>query len=532
MEALFLLRAPGADFWITQYGLNLTYWRIEASPEALWYLIPGGKQSSQLGKEPVLLGHRIRIDLEDHAPLPLPEGRHPLPGFHHYLKGNDPNRYIRFVSFYKEAYLRNVYIGIDLRFYLDNGLPRFDFLVSPWADPKQIRLRISGADTIHLSRKALVLGTRFGTVQLCDLRAYQEGKEIESYFVKRGEVYEINLGAYDPSKPLVIDPLVFSTYVGGSGFDIGTGIAVNAAGEPYICGWTASPNYDITAGAFQNTFGGVDWDAFVTRLTASGNGLIYSTYLGGTALDQAGNLAIDSDGNAYITGTTKSMDFPVTAAARQTTHAGGPFMYDGFVTKLDPTGASLVYSTYLGATGDDGGIGIALNSLNEAFISGWTGSSSSLNGFPATPGAVQGTYGGSVHDAFVSRLSSDGSMLIFSTYIGGNGDDRGLGIALDASGNPYTTGWTSSTNFPLNTPFQNTYDGGAYDVFVVKLNSAGNTRLYSTYIGGSGDDRGYGIAVDQSGSAYVTGWSNSPNYDVTAGALQTTYGGGSYDIVV
>lgn len=525
-DVLFRYRTVGLDAWGTRYGLNLTFYQITGTVDPFLLSLPVPEAVDAAAKSLQIRGHRVLIEFEGSSPSPVMEGREPQPGYLNYLKSNDPGRHVRFVPLYGEVLLRGIYPGIDTRYYLEDSRLRFDFWVAAGADPSRIRLKLAGAEHVRIEGNALVFETQPGTVRLCELRAYQAGRLLTSRFIQTGDSYQIAVEDYDPTLPLIIDPMVYSTYVGGTGFEWGTGIAVNSAGEAFISGWTASNNYDITPGAFQTTFLGLDYDAFVTKLSATGGTLIYSTYLGGNNLDQAGTIAIDATGNAYVTGTTKSTNFPVTAGAFQTTHGGGAFMYDGFIAKLDPSGASLVYSTFLGSSSEEGGVGIAVNGAGEAFVSGWTTSPS----FPITPGAAQTVYGGGFYDAFVTRLNATGTALVYSTYIGGNGDDRGLGIAVDASDNAYITGWTTSTNFPVSAgAYQTTYGGGIYDVFAVRLNAAGNSRIYSTYIGGSGEDRGFGITVDGSGEAYIAGWTASSNYDVTSGAFQTTYGGGAYD---
>src|SRR5213078_311962 len=233
--------------------------------------------------------------------------------------------------------------------------------------------------------------------------------------------------------------LVYSSYLGGSGVDDGLGIAVDALRNAYVTGFTGSTNFPTTAGAFQTTFGGTE-DAFVTKLNPMGTGLVYSTYLGGSGVDDGFGIAVDALRNAYVTGFTGSTNFPTTAGAFQTT--GGDTV-DAFVTKLNPTGTGLVYSTYLGGSSDDEGLAIAVDALGNAYVTGITFSTN----FPATAGAFQTTLGGT-EDAFVTTLNATGSLLVYSTYLGGSDVDDGLGIAVDARGNAYVTGFTGSTNFP------------------------------------------------------------------------------------
>jgi hypothetical protein len=317
--------------------------------------------------------------------------------------------------------------------------------------------------------------------------------------------------------------LVYSTYLGSSsGFAVGFGIAIDEAGNAYVTGPTNSPNFPTTPGAFQPAFGGGFSDTFVTKLNRGGTALIYSTYLGGSSFDPSRSIAVDEAGNAYVTGPTGSPDFPTTPGAFQIAFAGGDA--DVFVTKLNRSGTGLVYSTYLGGSGFDFvySNGIAVDEKGNAYVAGLT---DSLN-FPTTPGALQ-PANASAEDAFVTKLNRRGTALIYSTYLGGSGSDGGIGgIAVDETGSAYVTGYTDSPNFPT-TPgtFQPANAGGVEDAFVTKLNRRGTALIYSSYLGGSGDDFGNGIAVDQDGNAYVTGQTDSPNFPTTPGAFQPANAG-------
>ena len=311
--------------------------------------------------------------------------------------------------------------------------------------------------------------------------------------------------------------LVYSTYLGGGGGDGGFAIAVDASGNAYVTGFTQSADFP-TANPIQPAHGGGETDAFVTKLNAIGNSLIYSTYLGGSDADFPEGIAVDTSGNAYVTGSTNSTDFP-TASAIQAANAG---FRDVFVTKLNAPGNALVYSTYLGGSGFDGGRGIAVDSSGNACVTGETFSTDFPTASPIQPAL------GDRSDAFVTKFNSAGSALVYSTYLGGIGWDGGLGIAVDASDNAYVTGLTGSPDFPTASPFQpfqRVAFGG--DAFVTKLNATGDVLVYSTYLGGSGDENPNsraGIAVDASGNAYVTGVTESTDFP-TANPFQPTYAG-------
>ncbi len=374
--------------------------------------------------------------------------------------------------------------------------------------------------------------------------AYMTGETRSSAFpTTPGAFQPANAGLYSNAFVTKLNPtgsaLVYSTYLGGSTYDNGTGIAVDADGNAYVTGNAGSTNFPTTLGAFQLSFGG-GGDAFVTKLDPTGSTLVYSTYLGGSGQEYSGGIVVDAGGNAYVTGTTHSANFPTTAGAFQTTFGGG----GPYVTKLDPTGSALVYSTYLGNSA--GASAIAVDANGNAYVTGGTYSTN----FPTTAGAFQTTYAGGYDvytsgDAFVTKLDPTGSVLVYSTYLGGSdGADSGASIAVDADGNAYVTGATNSTNFPT-TPdaSQATYAGGYdvytfFDAFVTKLDPTGSVLVYSTYLGGSKVERGFGIAVDGSGNAYVTGSTNSGNFPTTPGAFQATghagagYNSNTYDAFV
>jgi len=343
---------------------------------------------------------------------------------------------------------------------------------------------------------------------------------VKGQYVLRGDNrIAFELGDYDRRRPVVIDPaLAYSTYLGGSDGDQGYGIAADASGNAYIAGLTLSADFPTTLGAFQTTFAGGYYDAFVSKLNATGSALVYSTYLGGNNQDEGLGIAIDASGNAYVTGVTDSSNFPITSGAFQTSNGG---QYDTFITKLNESGSALLYSTYLGGSNDDWVAGIAIDGSGNAYVTGWTSSPD----FPTTPGAFQTSPPGA-QNAFVTKLNAVGSAPVYSTYLGGVGPSGGgSGIAVDASGNAYVIGHAETSDFPT-TPgaFQTTY-GGERDAFVSKLDAVGSALIYSTYLGGSNLDFGSGIAVDASGSAYVTGATYSSNFPTTPGAFQTTHRG-------
>ncbi|MBI4468212.1 MAG: SBBP repeat-containing protein [Acidobacteria bacterium] len=319
--------------------------------------------------------------------------------------------------------------------------------------------------------------------------------------------------------------LLYSTYVGGSGHDIPLGIALDLDGNAYVAGVTGSTDFP-RVNPLQFFYGGGDTDAFVFKLNSSGSALGYSTFLGGSGDDASGpntndvSIAVDAAGSAYVTGDTDSSNFP-TVNAFQPAYGGGGV--DAFVAKLNPSGAALIYSTYLGGSLNDAGRSIAADAAGNAYVTGFTVSTN----FPIA-NALQPVYGGGANDCFVAKLNPGGSALVYSTYLGGTLQDQGRSIAIDTTGNAYLAGNTGSADFPSVNAFQPVFGGGATDAFVAELNPRGSALIYSSYLGGAGADTGSGIAVDTAGNAHIAGRTASTNLP-TLNALQPVYGGGAFD---
>jgi uncharacterized repeat protein (TIGR01451 family) len=329
-----------------------------------------------------------------------------------------------------------------------------------------------------------------------------------------------------------ISPLLAaSTFLGGSGEDEIDGIALDSSGNVYVVGSTTSVDLPVTAQAFQKTISGAVDHVFIAKLNPSGTQILYLTYLGGSKADHANGIAVDAAGNAYVVGTTESADFPVTSGALQTRFRGGDFFGDGFVAKLDPAGSTLLYSTYLGGSSDDEAVAIAVDGFGSAYVAGATRS----RDFPVTTGSFQTTFAGGASnvsgaggDGFVVKLNAAGSSLSFGTYIGGGSEDGVQAIALDGSANAVVAGRTSSSDFPVTAGAAQTAYGGSGslgavggDTFVAKLNAGGNRLVFSTFLGGSGDDGPGNVEIDSAGNIYVQGGTNSSNFP-TAHALQAS----------
>lgn len=488
----------------------------------------------------------LRMQLIGAATKPNVEGRARLPGVSNYFVGTDPQTWQTDIPHYAGVHYSEIYPGIDLVYYGNQRQLEYDFLVAPGADPSAIRLAFDGADQMKVDASGdLMIHLGSSSFRLYEPIAYQDvdnaRRAVEAKYVLTapGSI-RLQLGDYDPSLPLVIDPvLAYSSYLGGSGGDYGNGIAVDGSGNAYVVGQAGSTNFPTTAGAYQRTISGTlgYTDAFVTKINAAGNAIVYSTYLGGSGPDVALGVAVDSTGSAYVVGEEQSTNFPLTAGAFQTPQ----YDWDVFVVKLNPTGSALTYASHFGGEGSDHGLAIALDSAGNAYITGWT----ALPGgrpFP-TVNAFQPNYGGGNNDAFVAKLNAAGSALVYSTFLGGgtallnSTDDWGQGIAVDSAGSAYVVGATYAPDFPFTAGAFNTPRSGL-DVFVTKFTPSGSSLVYSARIGGNGRDNGLGIDVDASGNAYLTGYTESednpftPGYDgfpVTSSAFQRD---GSFDAFV
>jgi len=481
----------------------------------------------------------VRMKLVGAAPALQVRGLEELPGKTNYFLGRDSSKWRTNVPTYMKVRYRNVYPGIDLVYYGNQQQLEHDFVVAPGADPGKILLGFEGADKLEIdARGDPVLHTAGGDLRQRKPVVYQEvegvRKQIDGHYVLEGpNRFGVRLGVYDASQPLVIDPLLsYSTYLGGIDTDAGAGIAVDAAGNAYVTGRTASLDFPATVGAYRSVpalpGGSFGSNVFVTKLNPSCTALVYSAYIGGSADDQGMGIAVDASGNAYVTGITSSPDFPITPEAVQAALADPSGGYDAFVIKLDPSGSSLVYPTYLGGIGSyDWGASIAVDTPGNAYVAGATWSLD----FPTTAGAFQPVFPGmnryGASTAFVTKLNPTGTALVYSTYLGGSSDragDAATGIVVDAAGNAFITGTTSSPNFPT-TPgaFQTALAANSIsipmDAFVTKLNPAGSALVYSTFLGGTGDDAASGMALDTDGNAYVTG-QTSGDFPTTAGVYQ------------
>jgi hypothetical protein len=428
----------------------------------------------------------------------------------------------------------------------------YDFVVSPGADPNQIQLSFTGADSVRLDPAGnLVLQTGDTEIRQSAPYIYQDingtRQQVAGEFrIENSEfsgttdycllttVY-FELGPYDPTRLLVIDPVVlsYSTYLGGSGSEEAWDIAVDSSGQSYVTGQTYSPNFPVFDPWQPSNAGG--GDVFVAKFSPSGSTLAYATYLGGSVFDRGHGIAVGKDGSAFITGITESDNFPTTPGTYQSSCAG-VVCHDAFITRLSVDGSQLMYSTFLGGQHYDYGDDVAVDTGGNAYVKGLTMSAN----FP-TVNAAQPQYGGGgwctewidhpCTDVFVTKLNRQGSALVYSTYLGGNRDEGYFsgdgGIAVDPAGHAYVTGETWSQNFPAYNAIQPTFNGGTFDAFVTKLSPEGSAFVYSGYLGGNNAEAGQAIAADALGNAYVTGYTHSNNFPTTANSFQPSFQGES-----
>jgi len=431
----------------------------------------------------------LRIKLVGANVATIVEGLQALPGKTNYFIGNDPAKWRTDIPAYAKIRYKAIYPGTDLVYYGNQRQLEYDFVLAPGADPRIIRLAIAGSEKLEAGTDGgLVLRTTGGEVRLHKPIVYQQvngtRKEATGRYVLRGKrEIGFEVAAYDASRPLIIDPVLsYSTYLGGSAGDFGNAIAVDASGNAYITGFTTSANFP-TKNAFQAALSGAN-DAFVAKLDPTGSALVYSTFLGGTMDDFGNGIAVDSSVNAYVTGSTRSTNFPTASPFQANCKSCANGQGNAFVAKLSAAGSTLTYSTYLGGSGNgtdgDFGNGIAVDASNNAYVTGFTSSqdfplASSIQASLLPQTCTFDYYGYTYtipcsNTAFVTRLNPSGSALLYSTYLGASGGnlEYGSGIAVDGAGNAYVTGRATS-NFLLTPGAIQLVSGGGDDTFVAKI---------------------------------------------------------------
>ena len=455
-----------------------------------------------------------------------PQGVGLLPHMSNYFRGNDSAQWEIGVRNYQEVLYENLYDGIDLHFFINDIGLKYDLIVAPGADSSNIAWTYQGEKFVNITDTGdLLIQTLAGgwkeEMPFCYQNKGTESIEIvKGEFVFRDGAIRIKLEEYDQTYPLIIDPLIYSTYLGGDEEENGLKVVNDDGDCTYVTGVTRSIDFPTTPGAYDETHNAYE-DVFVIKLSPDGSQLLYSTFIGGSSVDYGFDISLDSENNAYVTGTTISPNFPTTSQAYDTTPNGNG---DAFCFKLNPSGSDLVYSTLLGGTDGDAGLALVLDNNYNAIISGVT---ASFN-YPTTVGAYDESSNGE-GDVFVTKLNSDGSDLEYSTYLGGSGyeESNRKSIAIDKIGNVYVAGETESEDFPTTEGcYDDNYDDSR-DLFISKLNPDGSNLLYSTYVGGHSSEDSREISYGDSGLVYVVGGTNSDDFPTTEGCFDDSYGGES-----
>ncbi|HMX28129.1 MAG TPA: SBBP repeat-containing protein, partial [Blastocatellia bacterium] len=538
-RAAYYVQGSDKAIYFTDRGLTFVLNGGRKEPS----LQPASFDSQSAIRNPQSERWALKLDFVGARTDAHPEGDAPTEAVVSYFKGN-PSEWKTGLKTYSRIIYRDLWPGIDLIYDGTVNRMKYSFVVRPGADPNQIRLAYRGASGVTVNGEGeLEVQTPAGGFNDARPVSFQEvdGKQIEVTTEYRlpGESaihnpqsaieYGFTLGDYDRSRELVIDPvvLIYAGFIGGSGDDFGESIAVDATGNAYVTGGTASTQATFPDGdgfgavpGADTTHNGGSFDAFVAKINAAGTALVYAGYIGGSGSDFGIGVAVDDSGSAYVTGQTLSSQatFPVVTGPDLTING----LQDAFVAKLTPAGTGLNFCGYIGGSGGESGLAVAVDVIGNAYISGRTNSTEATfptgSGFGAIPGADK-TANGSF-DAFVVKVHFSGTTLSYATYVGGSGSEQSSGInglALDNFGNVYLAGDTASTEatFPDGdgfgpiVGFDQTYNGSVRDAFVVKLNSTGTAFVYATYLGGSGDDKGFGVAVDGAGSAYIAGSTDS-----------------------
>jgi hypothetical protein len=530
-EVLYLCRINGTDAWITRNGVTYDFHRYQK--------IHNPHPSICDNKNDLYnrYGHVIKNEhINPNADIRTAPER-VLEGYHNYFIGNKPEKWASYVNLYQQITVKNIYDGIDQKWYFDEGSLRYDYIVSPNADYRQIKIAVQGAEKSEIKQNDLVFVTRFGEVRQCKLFVYQmidgSKKAISAKWTQNNGYFSFELGNYDPSQTLIIDPLLWSTYTGGMSDDFPYDITRDAVNNVYITGYTASAAYPTTAGVYDATHNGggaYPYDVFVSKFNATGTTLLYSTFIGGSEGEVAEKIVVNNAGNVYLTGSTKSSDFPVTAGVYDNTYNGDGFASwiwgDVFILQLNATGSALVFSTFVGGDIDDAGRALFVDNSGNIYCAG-----AARSNFPVTAGAFDTVYSFGPYDGFILKMNPTATALIYCTYYGGSGNDTANGITVDDLGNAYVTGNTHSSDFPVTAGAFDTSFNGVYDGYVLKINPTGTGLVYSTYVGAADEDRHFGIVLKGNYNIVIAGFSSSISYPTTAGAYDTSHNG-SYDVVL
>lgn len=475
---------------------------------------------------------RMRFENGCEAPRLLPRNRRPGPN--HFFLGNDPQKWRRDVPGYASVRYAGVYPGIDVRLREGAKGLEYDFFLEPGADLSQVVVRVEGGRDLALGPDgALIIPTALGPVRQPPpdawVRSPSGEREVECRFVLLGPDRFGLVAAWDGTHPLFVDPaIIWSTFVGEAQLDQGWSVAEDLTGMVTVTGGTASPKFPTTTGAYDATHNG-NSDVFVCRLDRTGSTLLFSTFVGGSGVDLGRSVFLQMNRLITIAGYTASTNFPTTAGAFDQTHNGSN---DCFVARLTPAGDALLWSSFLGGNGSDTVRTVRVQANGETTLMGVVGGVSNNTTFPTTVGAYDRTFNGSSQDAFATRFNAAGNKLVFSTFIGGSGVDYALASDLGPNGEVIMTGYASQNDYPTTKGAYDETWNGAFDAFVTSLDPTGSKLLFSTFLGATGNDIGYALAVDSKGVTTIAGETDGRGgFPVTPGAFQSAFKG-SRDVFV
>ena len=520
----YVYRAPGMTMGLTKNGFIYNVYTVEnqekepAEEPGLTAAIEPANPRHEEPQEVTYHYHRVEVEFLGANPNPQILAEEQTSDYANYYLGHCPQG-ITGVYGYQKLIYKDLYPNIDLvlkRQQTAAGTEelKYDIIVHPGGNLSQVKMQYNGMDGLALEDGKLQLTTSQGTLTESIPASYwkESGAAVEVSYQLQDEVVSFAASKQHTGQTLVVDPsLIWSTYLGGSNWDRSEAVTIDGSGNAFITGYTMSTNFP-TSGAYQGSYGGGIYDAFLSKFTPTGT-LSWSTYLGGNSHDFGNEVATDDSGNAFVTGLSLSTNFPTTTGAYQDSHIGD---LDVILSRFTPTG-SLSWSTYLGGSQREISQGVATDGSGNVFVTGLT---ESLN-FPTTSGAYQGNFAGGNGDVFLSKFTPTGS-LSWSTYLGGSGEDDGVDVAIDGSGNAFVLGSTESTNFPTSGAYQSSY-AGDWDAFLVKFSPTG-TLSWSSYFGGSGEDDGTAVAIDVYGNAFITGHTMSTNFP-TSNAYQGSIAG-------
>lgn len=528
-EVKYLVQMPDMNAWITDNGVVYDYYQIVSNySEEDLLEIPESKKEKYKEKNSFVNGHIVRTLFQKNNSSQQFSGDIKQESYFNYFLGKDESKWASNVRLYKGATVKELYNGIDIKYYFDKGSLRYDYIVKPGADISQISIALVGVENFSVNQAGeLEIQTSLGLVRHQDIYAYQKNsaggeQKVQTSFkqTNKGTISFV-IENYDKNKELIIDPLVFSTFLGGGSLDLGESIKLDGNKNIFISGYTASSSFPTTSGAYQEDISTIH-DVFVSKLNADGTALIYSTFLGGNDNEKTLNtLVLDQNGNPIIAGITGSNDFPTTTNAFQPNYA---FNDDAFVTKLNEDGTSLVFSTYFGGSNYDEPTSLAIDNLGNIFLAGATKSTNLPTSTNAYQASKQNNY---EDDIFIVKLNNNASSLELCTYLGGTDYEVRAKLVLDENANIFVSGETASADFPTTENAFQVSLGSGFDrnVFVCKLNPTVTELVFSTCIGSKYTYTGASaIQIDSESNVYIAGTTTADDFPVTQGAYQTVEG--------